>query len=59
MRFVYCAAAVSYMLDDWSGMDRQKTTEYVLRSMVRVAAGRGALGTRRVRCRGLGLGLPE
>ncbi|XP_043226586.1 geranylgeranyl transferase type-1 subunit beta-like [Amphibalanus amphitrite] len=33
MRFVYCAAAVSYMLDDWSGMDREKTREYVLRSM--------------------------
>ncbi|KAF0292875.1 Geranylgeranyl transferase type-1 subunit beta [Amphibalanus amphitrite] len=32
-----CAAAVSYMLDDWSGMDREKTREYVLRSMVRGA----------------------
>ncbi|XP_037081061.1 geranylgeranyl transferase type-1 subunit beta-like [Pollicipes pollicipes] len=33
MRFVYCAAAVCHMLDDWSGMDRQRTRQYILRSL--------------------------
>ena len=41
MRFVYCAAAVSHMLDNWSGMDREKTKEYVLQSMVRARRGGG------------------
>lgn len=30
MRFVYCAACICYMLDDWSGMDVDKTTKYIL-----------------------------
>lgn len=30
LRFVYCAAAISYMLDDWSGVDREKAKEYIL-----------------------------
>ncbi|XP_038890406.1 geranylgeranyl transferase type-1 subunit beta [Benincasa hispida] len=30
LRFVYCAAAICYMLENWSGMDRQKTKTYIL-----------------------------
>ncbi|KAK6234199.1 hypothetical protein QUC31_006605 [Theobroma cacao] len=30
LRFVYCAAAVCFMLEDWSGMDREKAKEYIL-----------------------------
>ncbi|XP_049791198.1 geranylgeranyl transferase type-1 subunit beta [Schistocerca nitens] len=33
MRFVYCAACISYMLNDWSGMDVEKTISYILDSM--------------------------
>ncbi|GAB2286695.1 hypothetical protein Dimus_021089, partial [Dionaea muscipula] len=29
LRFVYCAAAISYMLDDWSGVDKEKAKDYV------------------------------
>jgi len=29
MRFVFCACAISYMLDDWSGVDVDKVVEYV------------------------------
>ncbi|KAL9260854.1 Geranylgeranyl transferase type-1 subunit beta-like protein [Drosera capensis] len=29
LRFVYCAAAISYMLDDWSGVDKEITKEYI------------------------------
>ena len=29
MRFVYCACAVSYMLDNWSGVDVDKTIFYI------------------------------
>lgn len=29
MRFVYCAAAISYILDDWSGMDIEKTIDFI------------------------------
>lgn len=32
MRFVYCAAAISYMLDDWTGFDIDKAVEYILSS---------------------------
>ena len=35
MRFVYCACCVSYMLNDWSGMDREKTISYIINSLVR------------------------
>lgn len=34
MRFVYCAACICYMLDDWSGMDCTKAIDYIRRSMV-------------------------
>ncbi|KAG8231321.1 hypothetical protein J437_LFUL011146 [Ladona fulva] len=33
MRFVYCAAAVCYILQDWSGMDVQKAVNYILNSI--------------------------
>lgn len=29
MRFVFCACAISYMLDDWSGVDIDRVVEYV------------------------------
>lgn len=32
MRYVYCAAAISYFLCDWSAMDVPKTTEYIFKS---------------------------
>ncbi|RDX70422.1 Geranylgeranyl transferase type-1 subunit beta [Mucuna pruriens] len=31
LRFVYCAAAISFMLDNWSGMDKEKAKDYILR----------------------------
>jgi geranylgeranyl transferase type-1 subunit beta len=30
MRFVYCACAISYMLDDWSGIDIDKVYDYIV-----------------------------
>ncbi|CAL4977841.1 unnamed protein product [Urochloa decumbens] len=30
LRFVYCAAAICSMLDDWAGMDKLKAKEYIL-----------------------------
>lgn len=30
LRFVYCAAAISYMLNDWSGVDKEEAKEYIL-----------------------------
>ncbi|KAJ0103595.1 hypothetical protein Patl1_06334 [Pistacia atlantica] len=30
LRFVYCAAAICHMLEDWSGMDREKAKDYIL-----------------------------
>ncbi|KAL2897031.1 Geranylgeranyl transferase type-1 subunit beta [Bienertia sinuspersici] len=30
LRFVYCAAAISYLLDDWTGVDKLKAKEYIL-----------------------------
>ncbi|XP_043566978.1 geranylgeranyl transferase type-1 subunit beta [Chiloscyllium plagiosum] len=33
MRFVYCAACICYMLNDWSGMNTQKAIEYIRKSM--------------------------
>ncbi|KAK3160347.1 hypothetical protein QOZ80_1BG0058350 [Eleusine coracana subsp. coracana] len=29
LRFVYCAAAICSMLDDWTGMDKLKAQEYI------------------------------
>ncbi|KAJ8672847.1 hypothetical protein QAD02_004107 [Eretmocerus hayati] len=33
MRFVYCACCVSAILDDWSGVDKAKTIDYILKSI--------------------------
>lgn len=33
MRFVYCACAISYMLNDWSGVNIDKVYEYILSCM--------------------------
>lgn len=33
MRFVYCAACICYMLQDWSGMDKDKTVAFILNSL--------------------------
>ncbi|XP_022134440.1 geranylgeranyl transferase type-1 subunit beta isoform X2 [Momordica charantia] len=30
LRFIYCAAAICYMLGNWTGMDRQKSKAYIL-----------------------------
>ncbi|XP_042492542.1 geranylgeranyl transferase type-1 subunit beta [Macadamia integrifolia] len=30
LRFVYCAAAICFMLKNWSGMDREKAKDYIL-----------------------------
>ncbi|VVB02716.1 unnamed protein product [Arabis nemorensis] len=30
LRFVYCAAAICYMLDNWSGMDKEMAKNYIL-----------------------------
>ena len=35
MRFLYCACCVSYILNDWSGIDQQKAIDYILKSIVR------------------------
>ena len=29
MRFLYCACAISYLLDDWSGVDVGKAVGYI------------------------------
>ncbi|XP_061719510.1 geranylgeranyl transferase type-1 subunit beta [Cydia pomonella] len=33
MRFVYCAACISYILDDWSGFDKEKAADYIIKSI--------------------------
>ncbi|XP_041365891.1 geranylgeranyl transferase type-1 subunit beta-like isoform X2 [Gigantopelta aegis] len=33
MRFVYCATCISYMLNNWSGMDVEKTVKYIQASL--------------------------
>jgi geranylgeranyl transferase type-1 subunit beta len=30
MRFLYCACAISAMLGDWSGVDKDRAVQYVL-----------------------------
>jgi len=32
MRYIYCACCVSYMLKDWSGIDREKICHYIIKS---------------------------
>ena len=34
MRFVYCACCISYMLQDWSGVDTAKIFHYISQSQV-------------------------
>lgn len=38
MRFVYCAACISYMLDDWSGFNIERATDYIIKSIVSILA---------------------
>lgn len=35
MRFIYCACAISYILDDWSGVDGAAMVRYVNSCLVR------------------------
>lgn len=35
MRFVYCACAISHLLDDWSGVDTAAVVRYVNSCLVR------------------------
>lgn len=35
MRFVYCAAAICAMLNDWGTVNKEKMAEYILKSIVR------------------------
>ncbi|KAI4352107.1 hypothetical protein L6164_006390 [Bauhinia variegata] len=30
LRFLYCAAVICFMLDNWSGMDKEKAKDYIL-----------------------------
>ena len=34
MRFVYCVTTISYILNDWSAIDRQKTIDFIKNSLV-------------------------
>ena len=34
MRFIYCACCISYILDDWTGIDQEKVTNYIKKSLV-------------------------
>ena len=34
MRFIYCACCISYMLQDWSGIDEEKVVQYIKSSQV-------------------------
>lgn len=34
MRFLYCAASICYILNDWSGMNTEKAAEFILKSIV-------------------------
>ena len=34
MRFVYCACSVSYMLNDWNGVNKDTAVEYIRNSIV-------------------------
>ena len=34
MRFVYCAACISYMLNNWSGVNVETTVNYIRDSLV-------------------------
>ena len=34
MRFIYCACCISYILNDWSGIDVPKVVQYIKKSRV-------------------------
>ena len=34
MRFIFCASCISYILDDWTGIDVELTVDYIRRSFV-------------------------
>ena len=34
MKFTYCAVCVSYILDDWTGINEDKVVQYITESMV-------------------------
>ena len=42
MRFVYCACSISYVLNDWSGVDMERTVDFIRRSQVHVGVGSSA-----------------
>ena len=35
MRFIFCACSISYMLNDWSGVDVENAVKYIQDSLVR------------------------
>ena len=35
MRFIFCASSISYMLNDWSGVNVEKAVKYINDSLVR------------------------
>ncbi len=37
MRFVYCACCISYILDDWGGIDQDRVLQYIKTSLVGTA----------------------
>lgn len=34
MRFIYCASCISYILNDWSGVNIEKAVDYITNSQV-------------------------
>ena len=36
MRFVYCACCISYMLQDWSGIDKDRAVKFIQASLVSI-----------------------
>lgn len=34
MRFIYCASVISYLLEDWSGIDSERAYQFILASQV-------------------------
>lgn len=34
MRFLFCAASICYILNDWSGMDIERSKKFILDSLV-------------------------
>ena len=41
MRFMFCAACVCYILNDWSGMDVDKAVNFIKRSQVKRGGNEG------------------